>query len=84
MTFSIHCVLSMAGIARQDLQPGKRQGADLWSGLWGRSPRLLAGWQCKVEAAIIVGLDVQILVHRVADLELHRHTDVWVAAISIF
>ena len=73
MTASIRCVLSDAGIACQHPHPGKRPGVDLWSGLWGRSSRLLTGWQCEVEATIIVGLDIQVLVHRVTDFELHRH-----------
>ena len=73
MTASVHCVLSNAGVACENPHPRQRPGADLWSGLWGRSSRLLTGWQCKVEATIVVGLDVQVLVHRVTDLELHRH-----------
>ena len=73
VTASTRFVLSNAGIACQDPDPRKRPGADLWSGLWGRSSRLLTGWQCEVKATIIVGLDIQVLVHRVTDFELHRH-----------
>ena len=73
MTASIPCVLSNAGVACHNPYPRQRPGADLWSGLWGRSSRLLTGWQRKVEATIIVGLDIQVLVHRVTDFELHRH-----------
>ena len=72
MTAAIQC----ASNCRHRLpgSPSKKEiGADLWSSLWGRSSRLLASRQRVVKAAIIVGLDIQVLMHGVADFELHRH-----------
>lgn len=47
--------------------------AHLRGGLrWCSHARLLPGRQGEVKAAVIVRLDIQILVHRVANFELHR------------
>ena len=60
---------------RREVTEGSKGQSHLRSGSrrWGHA-RLLPSWQREVKAAVIVRLDIQVLVYRVADFQLHRTT----------